>query len=94
MDPRREFVLPSAGVGQPWQFVFVGRCAKVSTLLPLANVPKRKAGRTAPYNTAGNGHKSPCLLSGCSGALSVRLRSSAASSSQYAIDACPQHDGA
>ena len=37
MDPRREFVLPSAGVGQPWQFVFVGRCAKASILLPLAN---------------------------------------------------------
>ena len=51
MDPRREFVLPSAAVGQPWQIVFVGRCANLSALLPLANIPNPAKAESRPYGS-------------------------------------------
>ena len=93
-----EIGLPSAGVGQPWQVEAAAAVRNLSILLPLAKhtswLCKRKTCRAAIVIGRGNSHRSPCLLTGCHGALSVRLRSSAASSSQHAIDACPQHDGA
>ena len=95
MDPRREFVLPSAGVGQPGKSFCAGRCANTSILLPLANPASWAAAEScrAPcYISPGNSHSLPCLLSGCTGALSVPLRSSVASSS-HAIDASRPHEG-